>query len=1205
MNTQDVNRAYEDLIVQLRTIRRQWRWLIFSEGLLKCLGILALVGTGVLIVFAFSLQMWQLPFLHWIRIGVLLLAIGVAVYAIIRALVLPLRRRLTDAAVAARLESTQVESGVASENRILSAVQLWRTLADNRLGYAPEFIEHLILQTSKDLERIHPKQVFQSEFRYIRRNAGVAVGSIGILLITCFFLPTAFMDFAHSFRALPATLQVDSEGLRNLIQITDIQPGNAQIERGSDVNITAQVNGHFGAPVELYYRVGEAEETASPTKWQPLLMQRTSAPVGDNGQVSNPSSLYRVTLEKVSRPLQYYISVEAAVSESHQLTISDEPVVTAFQYRLNYPIYTQLQPQTLPANIGTIQTLFGTEVVFTGQSNKPLKEASVVLEVSGEVPLGLRETTSGQSSGQPVAEADIAGTTQRSHGIQGSFIAQQSEKYHIRITDVEGFMNRDPINYTLTVFEDAVPDVSIVAPARDTILDNTMLVALKVEATDDYGIQEIQLVYRVEVEGTEEVNVPLKRWGVEGADVRRSVFLTYTWDVDRIGIFPGEVLAYYIQALDNDDVSGPNVGKSPTYTLRFPSLSEMYDSVAAEQEAEQRGLDELFDEQADATGLVDDLLDTMKRMGRSNQQLTRNDENLMQQVLENQKQIEQTAQQLIEDMKQTAAEMEQNQLFDTETIQKYQELQDLMEKALSEEHKEILQKLSEALANQQLTERQGSMMEANLSQEQFLQQLERAKSLYEQILLEQELEAVAKQAAALAEQQKALMDTLEATAESGPLNDLAKKEDRVGEAFGHLSEKLEKLGTDMKELAKDSENAPPQIERLADEILRLNQFAHEYKLPEMLDATSANLRSGQDSEALESGRGAQQTLMELAQGLDNALAFMEGANANESLTVMREAVEGGLHLSHLHESVINQTNDILVAGQTNAYIQSEILKLQKLAANELTTAEGITQLSSKLWELGGRQIQVPPEVVFHLNASNDALGRAARALEDRQPSLALPIQKAALADLNQAIFELLEAMAEMNQQMGAGGLENMMQQLEQLAENQDQLNQMAERLNQQMREQGQTPGHQQMMQQLAAQQQLIREATQRLAERAEQMAQMLGSLEEVAQEMNKVEKSLQQGSLDDEVLDRQARILTRMLDSLKSLQKRDIGKQRKAEVAKTSSAPAQEVPPLHPELLEIVRQLETAPNAKEFEDIPFQYREQLRQYFKALSQKRQ
>ena len=554
-------------------------------------------------------------------------------------------------------------------------------------------------------------------------------------------------------------------------------------------------------------------------------------------------------------------------------------------------------------------------------------------------------------------------------------------------------------------------------------------------------------------------------------------------------------------------------------------------------------------------------------------------------------------------MQQTAEEMEQNQLFDTETIQKYQELQNLMEKALSEEHKEILRKLSEALAKQQMNQQERSMMEANLSQEQFLQQLERAKSLYEQILLQQELEAAAKQAKSLAEQQKQLMDTLETLPQSTPTADLAEKEDRVGEEFGRLSEKLDNLGTEMGELAEDKENAPPQIERLADEIKRLNQFTKDHNLSEDLQATSQNLRSDQNTEALESGRAAEQTLTELAQGLDNALAFMEGANANETMTAMQEAVESGLHLSHLHEKVLAKTNDLIIAGQTEAYIPSEILQLQQLAADELSTAEGIAQLSNKLWELGNRQIEVPNKVIWHLNATNDALSRAARALEDRQPSLAVPIQRTALADLNQAVFELLDAMAQMNQQMGASGLENMMEQLQQLAESQEQLNQMAQNLSQQMREQGQTPGFEQMMRQLAAQQELIREATERLAERAEQMAQMLGSLEEVAEDMTEVEKALRQGELSDQVLNRQEQILTRMLDSLKSLQKRDVGKQRKAEVAKKPETSVQEVPPLHPELLEIVQKLEAAPHAKEFEDIPFQYREQLRRYFKALSRK--
>ena len=535
--------------------------------------------------------------------------------------------------------------------------------------------------------------------------------------------------------------------------------------------------------------------------------------------------------------------------------------------------------------------------------------------------------------------------------------------------------------------------------------------------------------------------------------------------------------------------------------------------------------------------------------------------------------------------------------------------------------------MSEALAQQQLTEQENAMAEANFNQEQFQQQLERLKSLYEQLIMQQKLEAAAKQAQELAEQQKQLIDSLEDTSVSkkteesesinatqaqseqqeqadnvSELNDAAQKEDRIKQESDKLSEKLDTLGNEMSDMAKSQENAAPQIQKVADEVKRLNQYAQEQQLSENLQNTSQSLRNAQRQDAQQTGRQAEQTMTELAQGLDNALEFMEGSNAEQALTAMQEAVKSGLYFSHLHEKVINQTNELVTTNMQD-YIASEIRQLQQLAAEELSAAKGITQLADKLWELGKQQMQIDPKIVWRLNATSDALSRAARALEDRETSLAVPIQRKGLADINQAIFDLLNAMAQMNQQMGAGGLQDMLEQLQQLAQSQEQLNEMAQNLSQQMRERGQTPGLQQRLERIAAQQQLIREATERLAEITENAAEMLGSLKNVAEEMADVEKKLEQGTLNDQVIDQQERILTRMLDSLKSLQKHDVGRRRKAQVAKKPSATPQEVPALHPELLEIVRKLETTPNAKELENIPFQYREQLRQYFKALSQK--
>ena len=1208
----NVNEAYQKIIAALRTVRWTWRWLTFSEGVLMCIGILACTMTGALVCFA-------LPLPRWLRIAIILLGIGIGIWTLVWFLLRPLRRKLTDATVAAHLEKTEP----AFQSRILSAVQLKGTLAENQFGYAPEFVEQLIFETAREVERIQPKQVFASEHRHIKRNAGVAGLAMGILLLTHFlWLPTAFKGFAQTFQAIPKTPQ---EVLN--VQISDVHPGNINVEPGTDVTITANVSGHLGAPVALYYRIG-SQETNRDREGLPMVQDQEVSPTRKNrDQEVSPTEgsrdregsptwhslemhrslteiLYSATIENVDRALQYYITSKEVASEKYQIRVNREPGVKQFQMQLNSPAYTQLPPQTLEANVGDIYALFGTEVVFTGDSNKPLASAYLDFEESEDVSLEITE------SGEIGARRGTGdGTATR---IDGTFIAKKSENYSIRLIDAEnGLTNRNPIRYTVNVIKDAAPDVDIIEPARDSVLDDAMFVEIKVEATDDYGIQALQLVYRVEREDAVEVNVPLKQW--EPLAAQQSVFVTYTWDVDAVGMFPGETLAYYVQALDTDNISGPNVGKSLTYTLRFPSLSEMYDEISAEQQTEQHGIEELFDEQAEAAGLVDTLLDKI----RKSQRLTLKDENLMQQVLETQEQIEEAAMSLVEDMKKTAADMEKNQLFDQETLQKYQELQELMEEALSEEHKELLRKLSEALATQELTEQEKALMEANLNQEQFLQQLERAKSLYEQLLLQQELEAAVKQSAALAEQQKELMDTLTAIEEGtnapqeGQPTDtpqsLAQKEDRVGSEVSQLQEKLDSLGAEMGKLAEKQESdamgAPPQIGRLAEEIERLNQFAREHQLTETLQDTSANLRSGQNQQALQSGREAEQTLTELAQGLDNALEFMEGANADAAQAAMRQAVTSALHLSHLHEKVLEETQALSAATTTENPVDGEIKQMQQLAAEELSASEGLERLATQLWELGTRQMEVEPEIVWRLNASNDALSRAARALEDRQPGLAVPIQRAALADMNAAIFQLLNAMAQMNQQMGASGLENMMEQLQQLAQGQEQLNQMAQNLNQQLRQQGQTPGLQEMLRQLAGQQQLIREATERLAEMAEQMAEMLGSLKDVAEDMTEVEKSLQQGEINRQVLDRQEQILTRMLDSLKSLQKRDVGKQRKAQVAKNPSTPAQEVPPLHPDLLEIVRKLETAPNATEVENIPFQYREQLRQYFKRLSQR--
>ena len=322
----------------------------------------------------------------------------------------------------------------------------------------------------------------------------------------------------------------------------------------------------------------------------------------------------------------------------------------------------------------------------------------------------------------------------------------------------------------------------------------------------------------------------------------------------------------------------------------------------------------------------------------------------------------------------------------------------------------------------------------------------------------------------------------------------------------------------------------------------------------------------------------------------------------QAVAEIRAAVRTGLYLSRVHEETFDATNDILRSGRGD-YIDGEVLQLQNLAASEIHIAQGVDLLASQLWELSKQQMGIDPQMVWQLNSASDQLNRSSKALEDRKPTLATPIQKQGLSSLNQVVFDLLEVMDQMNQQMSmsSSGLDQMMEQLQQLSENQRDLNEFAQQLHQQMRRQGQTPNMQQALERLAQEQQMIREATERLAKLMDNLSEVLGDLRPVSEEMKRVETELGQGNLDQKVIDKQEEILTRLLDSSKSLRKKEVGKRRRGETAKSNRV-SRSASDLDPMLLQVIQRMQSGMRSGQFTEIPSQYRGQIQKYFRALSQ---
>ncbi len=1184
MNQTQINKtcdvSYQTIVARLKKLGIQWKLVMLVSGILTWIAYLALI-LGVELMLD-SL----LPLPRILRMAMVVIWIGCAVWFGYMYIFKRIRRDTSRERVAAYIE----QSYPGMENRLISSIQLWPEMDKSKYGYSISFIEKLVQQAYDSLSGVESKRVLAADLHNLKKSGLIILGSVVILTASLLMFPGSIGNFVQAFTAIPKT---PVEILT--VRISDVTPGNHTIRRGEDVQISAKVTGLLGATAHLYYRNEDGTwrtTEMSPPENGKRSERSLSRSVAENGsrkeEVGNRNALediYGATLKNVRQSLEYHIVAKSVKSPTYRITVIKEPIINYFQLKLNYPKYTNLSPQELEQNAGNVTALIGTEVRFTGESNKPLASAVLVMETTGV----------------PDGESQVKLSISDEVKLTGSFIVQRSRKYHISLTDTDGTTNSEPIQYVINAIKDEEPRVEIISPGQDTVLDDSMLIPLEISALDDYGVKKARLVYRVEGQEDEQA-IMLKVWD----EPLENAMLSYTWDVEPLGIFPEDVVSYRAEALDADNISGPNIGQSQTYTARFPSLMELYEEVESEQLTQQQGMEDLLEKQEEAADIVEDIIDQL----RKSQELTWKEQKDLEQVEQMQEQIEQAAQELVKEMEQTARDIEKDQLLDMETMQKYQELQKLMEQALSQEHKEILKKLAEALEKKRLSEQEKDLLAAKFNQDAFKQRLEQMIELYKKLLMQQKLEEAANVAKELAERQEKLMEKAKEVAEAmekgrprkvtkeadksaqQKSQDMAKQESRMGKNLEDLQGDLDSLAQEMQQ--------EQNYERIGKEVARLNQEARDNQLTQQLQSAGEQFRQSQPRQAMKEGNQALSGLQNLQQGLDNALEFMRGQNADAAMAAIQKAVREGLYVSQSHEQLMQKTNKMIT--EESRYIRSERKSLHALASKELDIAEATRMLAGSLWDLGQEQMMIDPKIVWTLNSAQDAITRAARALEDQKPNLAIPIQRQALGDVNQAVAELLKALDQMNMQMSMSGLDSMLEQLQQLAESQGKLNEMAETLSEQMRQQGRVPGMEEMMKRMAFEQSLIRDATERLAERMEKLAQALGNLKDIAKEMREVEGELTKGNLDQQVLDKQRKILTRMLESAKSLQKRQMSKRRKGETAK-DTAYSEAPESINPELLKTLKQVEAELQSSNAENWPEQYRELVRLYYKALSEK--
>ncbi|MEN3040816.1 MAG: DUF4175 family protein [Bacteroidia bacterium] len=794
---------------------------------------------------------------------------------------------------------------------------------------------------------------------------------------------------------------------------------------------------------------------------------------------------YILSLPSLRESFSLTLEANGEVLRRFPIQVLRPPMLKDFRIVCIYPSYTRLTPDTLLQP--TIRALRGSllHVSFSIENDRPYELRTSNFTLS-----------------------------RQSNYWEGNISLQKSGSYKIEIHDT---YFTDSLLIQVESYPDLHPSVQLFA---EWFNPDTWEQRLKVRLMDDYGFTRAVLWYRI-VEGAtpgrgqgQYTSIPLPISGEASQEV------TFQQDWQKLGIRPGDKVEYYVEAWDNDAITGPKSSRSITYTLepmndvgRQEVFSDLQDSLFQQLSAIRQELQSLLSE---------------KDLTRKSQKATQLSEQFR------------AIRSELRSLQRLAAEQ---QLFTPELLRQMEQLQKLLESIDPQKPEQLLMQTP----SRDTSQLHQQLEELRRAFEEWQEKLARMETLLPQYQQQREMEQLMTRLAELAEQQR-LLSQLSDSAHKGT------------EAFQNRIE-----------------NETRQIQK---EVDSLRGRLGEGPLKDSLKSASEALREASKEmqkalEHMQQGQSPQSAQRRAADALDRALQAMDTGMQQaaaddevEEYEALRLLLKGILSLSFRQEQTRKK------AQEANAFTAAA----QPLISEQTNIRRDYQQVRDSLFALAKRSPAIEEPILDLLRE----IDRYFQGITFSESELLIRRQQYILQGFNRLanlMTELLSQLEEnqQNQQRGGGACQKPFKVRRKNQSTQSTLSQgrQGQRPSTQPAQKNtRTPSPHQLQKQLnealeraltpnpatetpggltpderarlSAQQEQIRL---RLQELLRQNPSEAGKLQSLIEEMQKAEKDLLIGAITRERLMRQQYILTRLLEYERSQQERELDPSRESRTA--------------------------------------------------------
>lgn len=973
-------------------------------------------------------------------------------------------------------------------NELVNALQLGRASSGMRDPLAIEIAMEVLRRGAETASKIEYRPL--ASVRKIRTPVIQATGALGVLLVLFLAAPRNVLMSAAEILHPGRALAVD----QGRILIT---PGDCSAQRGASVVVRVLLTGISDDPFVFHRSGGSA--------WQRESMRP------DSGG-------FAVTLADIQAPMEYAASAGKLRSRTYRISIEEPLRATGYEKRTKFPGYTGLAPERELSPHASIAALVGSEVELRVHLSRPGARGRLVFEAGRSIPL-------------EAADPSVAVARMKVH---------DPAIFHVELEDPEirgAAWRSEP--FRCDPIPDRSPSIYLVSPGEQADLPSDMTIPLAVDCTDDFGITKCDLVWQRN-------NGPSTRRTIGRWTNEREARAEYQWDLEPVALSPGDRIAYHFELMDNDAVSGPKMTRSPEYSIRFPTVEQMY---AQQEEEHQQGIEDLrnsLEKQIELRQELDKITrDTHRESGLQWEQKQE-----VQELLDKQEEILKRMESLSAGLDRQIQRMQQGQLFSPEIVAKIAQIQQMMEQIQNPEFHKMIEQLQRALQSLDPDSVKKALDQMKLSQKEIEQGLDRTLKMLERMLAEEKLDELIQRAERLREKQDEINQQL-TRSNSGQRSDststLSQEDAKNLQAQQEAARKeLEELQKQMNELRERAKASNPQMSQKL-EGSQGNQARQDLQQSsEDMDSGKQCMGRSNRSGALKMGRRTSKGLNSFAQQMRDMQSQMQQSMTEE---MSRKLLDLAGELNDLSQNQ-EDTNDRSPRDNT-----------RELALEQDRIARATSSVVDRIYDLARQTPFITPEQARTLGDAMNSLMSATDAYETGQRAAAVGLGRKAQTMMDATVASLLESNQNMCQSSSSSSCNkpNPFSQMQGLSSQQQGVNQESSQAlsemqgGQRMQESGQG-----RLERLAAQQEQIKSGLMDLSQSMGNQQDMLGRLDDLAKEMEDVAKAMRERHLDQRVIQRQEKILSRLLTAQRSLRRQDFEEQRRS---RTGVDPANPVSP--------------------------------------------